>query len=653
MNTVSRRRFCTTLLASTVGAGLAAGLKADQAVAAGQQVSSEQQLDRLLDQLDRVESVRAVKRLQWSCAQYIQFGLWQEIAALFSEQGEFVVDDKVVSGATAIENRFRDMLGGGEDGLPVGAVHSALLMAPIVTLAPDGMTAQGRWHDVAMSGRLHGQARWAGGIQDNDYVREDGVWKIARLHYHLIFSGDYETGWTNVVPDLPVIPYRYTSAQAGMPATALASSSGDVSPPAAPFSEIARRIAALNDEDEVRNLQNAYGYYVDRKMWDDVVDLFAPDGTLDIEGIGRFTGKAQIRKALERDGPAGLAHGELNDHPQLNTLVSVSPSGATARARGLDLAMTGHNGQNGYWSLTCFDNLFVRRHGVWTIAAMRLYPVMKTDYDKGWAKSELVVAPAPGKVRKVPAFFPHPVTKRPIFLPAGFEVAGMPTFGKGSTARAVPDSVDKAEIALRRSAAWDAIENDSSALGACIDDFRWEELSELFTLTGMRKSPDVGFYVGRDHVLKMEIVRNGRRRTPRAFLPMHLRLQPVINVSDDATSAMLRTRLLQFNSIWQRPGSMFAGMYECELRLDNGIWKFQVDAINHIWRSPSYKQGWVHIPENGGKPVAQPIAPIMHEFPPDKPIEGPPFKTFPDVAQLRFHYRNPVSGRKPPSLISF
>ena len=34
----------------------------------------------------------------------------------------------------------------------------------------------------------------------------------------------------------------------------------------------------MNDEDRVRNLQASYGYYVDRKMWDDVVDLFAPIG---------------------------------------------------------------------------------------------------------------------------------------------------------------------------------------------------------------------------------------------------------------------------------------------------------------------------------------------------------------------------------------
>ncbi len=44
-------------------------------------------------------------------------------------------------------------------------------------------------------------------------------------------------------------------------------------------------VSAMNDEDKVRNLQNAYGYYVDRKMWDDVTDLFTEDGTLEIADL--------------------------------------------------------------------------------------------------------------------------------------------------------------------------------------------------------------------------------------------------------------------------------------------------------------------------------------------------------------------------------
>ncbi len=63
----------------------------------------------------------------------------------------------------------------------------------------------------------------------------------------------------------------------------------------------------MNEEDKVRNLQNAYGYYMDRKMWDDVTDLFTSDGALSIASVGVYDGPKSIRRALERSGPASLS----------------------------------------------------------------------------------------------------------------------------------------------------------------------------------------------------------------------------------------------------------------------------------------------------------------------------------------------------------
>ena len=50
---------------------------------------------------------------------------------------------------------------------------------------------------------------------------------------------------------------------------------------------------------QIRNLQNKYGYYIDRKMWSDVTDLFADDGVLEIAGQGIWVGPKGVRKELE------------------------------------------------------------------------------------------------------------------------------------------------------------------------------------------------------------------------------------------------------------------------------------------------------------------------------------------------------------------
>ncbi len=51
-----------------------------------------------------------------------------------------------------------------------------------------------------------------------------------------------------------------------------------------------QRIMVMNASDKARNLQNAYGYYLDQKMWDDVTDLFTSDGVLELGGVGLYDG---------------------------------------------------------------------------------------------------------------------------------------------------------------------------------------------------------------------------------------------------------------------------------------------------------------------------------------------------------------------------
>jgi hypothetical protein len=54
---------------------------------------------------------------------------------------------------------------------------------------------------------------------------------------------------------------------------------------------LAQRVDRLIDETAVQNLQHIYGYYLDRKMWDDVVDLFTDDGTFETGQQGVYEGK--------------------------------------------------------------------------------------------------------------------------------------------------------------------------------------------------------------------------------------------------------------------------------------------------------------------------------------------------------------------------
>ena len=116
--------------------------------------------------------------------------------------------------------------------------------------------------------------------------------------------------------------------------------------------QLAQHAATLNDQAEVTNLQNNYGYAVDHRLWNQMANLFAEDGTLELGLQGVYVGKASIRHALDQFGPEGLAvgrlGGELNDHFYLETLVSVGPDGRSAKARGVELIMSSASGRRGW-----------------------------------------------------------------------------------------------------------------------------------------------------------------------------------------------------------------------------------------------------------------------------------------------------------------
>ena len=64
-------------------------------------VRADAELDSFARDVERTESVRAVKTLQSSYAQYAQYGLWNEVGALFARDGSFVFDGMVKPAQTA------------------------------------------------------------------------------------------------------------------------------------------------------------------------------------------------------------------------------------------------------------------------------------------------------------------------------------------------------------------------------------------------------------------------------------------------------------------------------------------------------------------------------------------------------------------------
>ena len=220
-------------------------------------------------------------------------------------------------------------------------------------------------------------------------------------------------------------------------------------------------------------------------MWDDVVDLFAQDGVVEIGGQGIWRGPAGVRRWLESMGPAGLTHGQLNDRVQNDVIVTIAPGGNEAFARGIELGMLGEADQEkGWWEVATFHNRFVKEGGVWKIREMRRFPLMKTDIFLGWGKSRIVdpcrwrTCPTRRCLPRcrraglaMPRFSEHPVTGRAIRPRAAPRWSRRSALtGAIAPGKPAPITLDEARRRLARSAAYDGIANVSAAYGYYVDD---------------------------------------------------------------------------------------------------------------------------------------------------------------------------------------
>lgn len=574
-------------------------------------------------------AVRAIKRLQHAWAHYLEAGDLASAADLFSRDGRLVWPPREASGHDDILALLVSVMGHGQPAYPADRLNVPLLFSPVVTVEASGRRARGRWHEVALTGRFGKRASWTGGIHENEYVLENGVWKIALLDYHPQFAGGHADGWRNVSDAVPLVPFHFTPDGAGTPVSRDPAPRDDV---AAEPADVAARARAAVDESLIHTLLAAYGHYVDRKSWDDAADLFTEDGALTV-GDETWAGRFAIRTGLTGFGGPGLAHGELFDHIQLMPVVTLAADGLRADVRGFELQFLAVHGAFGHWGVRISEATLTWESDRWRFSSLRFAPRLLADHAIGWDRDlpELPANTTAYPRHHGPAIaFPHPVREAPR--------PPVPAVG-----------VDPAETArlLAVARAFDGAENVASAYGYFLDEAHWDESAELFARDGWKELSFVGTYLGRERIRDSLVARYGRRdRTP-GFLPIHQKTEPVISVSADGTRAQVRLKMWQINSGWEAEPSTVTGVYEEQVVLEDGIWRLHGMDLEYLVVA-DWAGGWAGVTPGLARkfaPTEEAIA--AFEPAPDAPLRGLAFAPFPEVAPLGFHYANPVSGREP------
>jgi len=205
-------------------------------------------------------------------------------------------------------------------------------------------------------------------------------------------------------------------------------------------------LGLLQDKDEILRLQYCYGYFMDNRMFAEMVDLFADhDPWMEIGGRGRYEGKKHIHDFLLHvlgNGRWGLLPDEVINHVQQQLLIDVDPDRQRARARGR-AEVQGNSPPATPTFLFAdgiYENTYVREDGRWKIqgltVTMTYYAALQRERISFPSAPPSVELPPDRPSQPVvaalgrqfnPWHFKHPITGRELPIPAS--QTGPPTMG--------------------------------------------------------------------------------------------------------------------------------------------------------------------------------------------------------------------------------
>lgn len=162
-------------------------------------------------------------------------------------------------------------------------------------------------------------------------------------------------------------------------------------------SELENRLGFAEDELAIRRLQHAYGYFMDKCKYEEVVDLFSERGETYFLG-GVFKSKAGVRRlycgrlgARFAAGKNGPVRGLLLDHLLMQDVITVAPDRLSARAR-YRCFMQGGSHESvpeifpAFWEAGVYENTYLKEDGVWKIGVLNYSVFFYAPYEQGWGK---------------------------------------------------------------------------------------------------------------------------------------------------------------------------------------------------------------------------------------------------------------------------
>jgi SnoaL-like domain len=169
----------------------------------------EGDLNALGNRITRLQDMTEVEIVQHAYGYYVDKGQWRSVSDLFAEDATLEIGGKgVFLGRKRVFQYMTEAFGaiGPKDGSLID--HQQFQCLP--TVHDDGVTAEARCIAFVMS-----SGGWGHVYYEDDYIKENGVWKMKKLHGPFNMYSGYKLGWVDQVivntfpekfppwPDLP------------------------------------------------------------------------------------------------------------------------------------------------------------------------------------------------------------------------------------------------------------------------------------------------------------------------------------------------------------------------------------------------------------------------------------------------------------------
>jgi len=194
---------------------------------------------RLSEQLGILEDEKAIRGLHRNYENLINTGKYEEVADLFTDDGEVLFNGGVFKGKSGgVRRLYEERFKPGRTGRKIEPApdfqQDTGLQQDGIKVAPDRRSAVARFPYSIQAGtpiisdsqlvkmaRLHGEGImkwWEGGLYDISYVKDtrDGGWKINKLEYRVLANADYRPGKLHADPiSVPHLLKLYPEDPAG------------------------------------------------------------------------------------------------------------------------------------------------------------------------------------------------------------------------------------------------------------------------------------------------------------------------------------------------------------------------------------------------------------------------------------------------------